>query len=57
MTKKFDMDMLAVDLADLLSNDEYNIDIGAADVLTALPEFVAAMRARACAHQEAGRME
>lgn len=52
MRNRLDMDMLAVDIAGLLSSDEYEIDVDSNDVMTALPEFVAAMRRCVRAHQK-----
>lgn len=45
------MDMLANDIADVLSNGDYNIDVDAADVLTALPDFVAPAHTRRLTRQ------
>jgi hypothetical protein len=41
--KKLDLEMLAYDIAELLSGDEYDIDVDAHDVLTELPTFVRKM--------------
>jgi len=52
MTQKIDLGMLAYDIADMLSRNEYPIDVDETDILPELHGFVAAITRNAARKQD-----
>jgi hypothetical protein len=52
MTEPLDLDLLAYDIADMVSRNEYPLDVSEADIRSALPAFIEQVRKNAAASGE-----